>query len=262
MRKIIRFNKVWFYIVCMLSLSAVLASCETDDSDVSRLISGGSGGPAPEQPFEMKGTWVMGDMNPSVVRTVLGQQMEVGEAIGGMLLDVLNGALPLQFKSISDVEIGIKIEAGTTAENMKLSSPTLDLLVSPEQFALELPVIDEYTVSSEGTLAEMVGTMTLLNYVTEETPDGIKVSESPLAMLAETLGEKATLKSLGFAAETSKLEIKVAEETRTGEVTLTLTGKLKIDTANSGLVGIFLKSVATNVNIHMNLKQWSPLQVR
>lgn len=259
MKKITAINKVWYYILCVCILSVGLTSCETDDDDVSRLISGGGEGPAPEKPFALEGTWVMGGMETEVTLKVLGQTMDVSEAIEGMLLGVLNGALPVQFESLSQVEVGLKIEPGTEAASVKLSSPTLDLLLSPQQLSFELPKTDEFTIVSEGTLAALLQSVVLLNYVTEETPDGVKPAETPLAMLADALGEKATLKTVTFECKTSTLEANVSEETHTGGISLTLDGKLIIDTANGGLAGIFLKNVATHVSLQMTLRQWTAL---
>lgn len=259
MKKIIAINRVCFYIICVLVLSTGLTSCETNDDDVSRLISGGMEGPAPEKPFAMEGTWVMGGMNSSVVLTVLGQNMDVSEAIEGMLLGVLNGALPVTFEKLSDVEVAIKIEPGEAADKVKLSSPTLDLLLGMEGLAFEMDKEDKYTLESKGTLVEVLKSIVLLNYVTEETPNGVKPIDTPLAMLADALGEKATLKTVTFECKSSELTAEAAEDTRTGEVTLTLNGKLIIDTLNGGLVGIFLKNVTTNIVLRMNLRQWTAL---
>lgn len=262
MKKIAAINKVWFYIICVVALSVGLTSCETNDDDVSRLISGGSGGPAPEQPFALEGTWVMGGMDTDVTLTILGQSMDMSESIEGLLLGVLNGALPVQYEKLSDLEIAVKIEPGAAAGFVKFSSPTLDLLLSPQQLALDLPKVDEFTIGSEGMLALLLKSVTILDYVTDETPDGVKVAETPLAMLAETLGEKATLKSVKFEANTSSIVAQVSEETRTGKVVLTVDGKLIIDVKNGGLAGIFMKNVKTHIGLTMDLKQWTALKNR
>lgn len=259
MKTIKEFNKVLFYIVCAVVLSAGLVSCESDDSDVSRLISGGSEGPEPEKPFAMEGTWVAGNTNLGVTLTVLGQNIELGETIEGLVLGILNDALPMKLTQLSDLEIALKIEPGKEAGMAKLSSPTLDILTGSQNLAFELPKTDPFIIHSEGGLALLLKELTLLDYVTDTTPDGILVSESPLAGMGEMLGEKATLQSIKFACDTSLFEVNVSEEDRTGTVTLTLNGKLKINTKNSGLVGIFLKSAKTVVNLNLGLKQWTAL---
>lgn len=259
MKTIKAFNKVWFYIIGAMILSASIVSCDTDDSDVSRLIAGGGNGPAPEKPFSMEGTWVAGGLKTQATITVLGENIELGETVEGLLLGLLNEALPLQLEQLSDLEVALKIEPGIEADKAKLSSPTLDLLIGNQELAIELPKTDPFVIKSEGGLAEMLKDLTLLDYVTEETPDGIKVSESPLAGLGEQMGENAKLQSIKFACETSLFETVISEENRTGDITLTLNGRLKIATTNSGLIGAFLKNAKTLVKVSLHLRQWTAL---
>lgn len=259
MIKPIIFNKIFYYMACMCILCTILTSCETDDSDVAHLITGNPENPIPEKPFAMEGTWVMQGLNTQATITVLGNTIELGETVDNLLLGLLKDMLPINIESLADLRMAIKIEPGAEADIAKLSSPTIDLLVNSPNLYFELLKTTPFTIESKDGLVEMLANLVLLNYVTEETPDGILLSETPLAGLGEMLGEKATLQSMGFACEKSLLSIVVSEENQMGNVTLTLDGKLKIMTKNSGLAGIFLRNATTHLEVNFQLDEWTAL---
>lgn len=272
MKTIKAFNKVWFYIIGAMILSASIVSCDTDDSDVSRLIAGGGNGPAPEKPFSMEGTWVAGGLNINANLSILSNDIPLGETVEGMLLDMLNNALPTQYDKLSDLEIALKIEPGTETGKLKLSSPTLSLLLGSNDLALELPQTDPFTIFSENGLATILKQLpdqklTLLDYVTEETPKGILISESPLAGLAEMVGETycpptTTLKTVffSFKSTTSSFDISIDEESRKGEAILTVNPYLTIEVDGANfLLGIMLKNKELKISVKLNIDEWTAL---
>lgn len=271
MKKITAFNKVWLYIICALTLSTGFVSCDTDDSDVSRLIAGGGGGPAPEKPFAMEGTWVAGGLNMDVTMNILSNEVPLGETIEGMVLGLLNNSLPTKLESLSDLEIALKIEPGTEAGKVKISSPTIGLLTGNNELALELPQTAPFTVHSEDGLATMLKQLpdqklTLLNYVTEDTPKGIPIRESPLAGLADMVGEEycppaTTLKSvfLSFAKATSSFDINVLQEERKGKAELKMQCSLTIEVEGAFLLGIMLKNKTVNAAVSLDIDEWTAL---
>lgn len=270
MEKITAFNKVWLYIICVVTFSAGLVSCETDDSDVSRIIAGG-GGDAPEQTFAMEGNWVAGGLNMDVTMSILSNEVPLGETIEGMVLELLNNSLPVKLESLSDLEVALKIEPGTEEGKVKISSPTIGLLTGNNDLALELPQTEDFTVHSENGLATLLKQLpdqklTLLNYVTEETPKGILISESPLAGLADIAGEQncpptTTLKSifLSFSKATSSFDINVLQDERKGKAELKMQCSLTIEVDGAFLLGIMLKNKTVNAAISLYMDEWTAL---
>lgn len=252
-----RLSKKYFYMACVCMLMLGFTSCETDDSDVAELITGSTEGSGTEAPFAMEGTWVAGGMNLNV--TVL-NNTDFGKTLENLLLGVLNEKLPVKIESLADLELALKIEKGAEGDMAKISSPTIDIIANNPGLFFELPKTDLFAINSENKLADMLGKITFLDYVTDENPNGIPVSESPLAALAGTLGENATLQSVGFTFEKSLFNIQVSEENQDGQMTLSVDGKLNVLTKNSGLAGIFLRNVESHIEIQFSLDEWTALK--
>lgn len=266
-----RLSKKYFYMACVCMLMLGFTSCETDDSDVAELITGSTEGPGTEAPFTMEGTWVAGGMNMDVNMNILNNEIPMGETIEGMLLGLWNQSLPIKLESLSDLEIALKVESGTDVDKIKLSSPTIDMLVGNNNLALEFLKTAPFAVHSENGLANMLKQLpdqklTLLNYVTDETPKGILISESPLAGLAAIVGEQmcpstATLKSVFFSFNkaTSSLDLNVQEENRIGKVEIKMSCALTIEVDGAFLLGIALKNKTVNATVSLQMDEWTAL---
>lgn len=267
-----RLSKKYFYMACACMLMLGFTSCETDDSDVAELITGSTEGTGTEAPFAMEGTWVAEGMNMDVNISIATHEIPLGETIEGMLLGLLNESLPVQLESLSDLELALKIEAGSEADKVKISSPTLGILTGNNDLSLELPKTDPFSVLSENGLAYILKLLpdqklTLLNYVTNESPNGILISESPLAELADVLGPnlcppETTVKSvfLSFSKATSSFGIDIDETSRQGTAQLDMTCALTIEVqGGTFLLTNLLKNKTIEAEISLQMDEWTAL---
>lgn len=264
MKNFSHYSLVGLFSLGMLTASLGFTSCSTDDDDVSWLISNTNNGEEDSEvgQFKAEGTWVM--TNPQL-SFVLGEDIELGPTIESALIGLLNENLPIQFDSFADMELGVKIAPSETEGKVALSCGLLDLLVSPQKFALELDKVSDWEFLSQNGLSNLVGEVTLMNFVTDEKPDGITIDESPLGpIIKEKIGDfiynlmvkDKKIRAIKYQCLDSSLRTTVVEELQTGKMNLAINGKIALD--GDKIMGMDL-ALDAKASLSMDMIQWTSL---